>query len=173
MEQAEAAGSTCPPRWASAPCAVWWAHFISLLSCSIPWLPLHVGRSCGEASIRSSTRFAPASASSGPASRSPRRRTPSWSPCWRSIADGARGARGPERGGSAALQCPGPERFWLLIAFYRRESYAHLREMIFLGALFTLVVLLTAGLSSFFPGRPELVPIAFVAILMTCCTTAG
>ena len=57
--------------------------------------------------------------------------------------------------------------FWLLIAFYRRESYAHLREMIFLGALFALVVLLTAGLSSFFPGRPELVPIAFVAILMT------
>jgi hypothetical protein len=44
--------------------------------------------------------------------------------------------------------------FWLLIAFYRRESYAHLREMIFLGALFALVVLLTAALSSFFPGRP-------------------
>ena len=57
--------------------------------------------------------------------------------------------------------------FWLLIAFYRRESYAHLREMIFLGALFALVVLLTAALSSFFPGRPELVPIPFVAILMT------
>jgi hypothetical protein len=57
--------------------------------------------------------------------------------------------------------------FWLLILFYRRQSYAHLREMIFFGALFALVVLLTAGLASFFPGRPELVPIPFVAILVT------
>jgi putative nucleotidyltransferase with HDIG domain len=57
--------------------------------------------------------------------------------------------------------------FWLLILFYRRESYAHLREMIFFGALFALVVLLTAALATFFPGRPELVPIPFVAILMT------
>jgi cyclic-di-AMP phosphodiesterase PgpH len=57
--------------------------------------------------------------------------------------------------------------FWLLIAFYRKESYTHLREMVFFGALFALVVLLTAALSSFFPGRPELVPIPFVAILVT------
>jgi putative nucleotidyltransferase with HDIG domain len=57
--------------------------------------------------------------------------------------------------------------FWLLILFYRRESYGHLREMIFLGSLFAVVVLLTAALASFFPGRPELVPIPFVAILMT------
>jgi putative nucleotidyltransferase with HDIG domain len=39
--------------------------------------------------------------------------------------------------------------------------------MIFFGALFALVVLLTAGLASVFPGRPELVPIPFVAILVT------
>jgi hypothetical protein len=57
--------------------------------------------------------------------------------------------------------------FWLLIMFYRRESYAHLREMMFFGALFGLVVLMTAGLASVFPGRPELVPIPFVAILVT------
>jgi cyclic-di-AMP phosphodiesterase PgpH len=57
--------------------------------------------------------------------------------------------------------------FWLLIMFYRRESYTHLREMIFFGALFTLVVLMTAGLANIFPGRPELVPIPFVAILVT------
>jgi cyclic-di-AMP phosphodiesterase PgpH len=57
--------------------------------------------------------------------------------------------------------------FWLIILFYRRESYAHLREMIFFGALFGLVVLMTAGLASVFPGRPELVPIPFVAILVT------
>jgi putative nucleotidyltransferase with HDIG domain len=56
---------------------------------------------------------------------------------------------------------------WLLILFYRRESYAHLREMIFFGALFALVVMMTAVLASVFPGRPELVPIPFVAILVT------
>jgi putative nucleotidyltransferase with HDIG domain len=56
---------------------------------------------------------------------------------------------------------------WLLILFYRRESYNHLREMVFFGALFALVVLLTAGLAGIFPGRPELVPIPFVAILVT------
>jgi cyclic-di-AMP phosphodiesterase PgpH len=57
--------------------------------------------------------------------------------------------------------------FWLLILFYRRESYAHLREMIFFGALFALVVIMTAGLASVIPDRPELIPIPFVAILMT------
>jgi putative nucleotidyltransferase with HDIG domain len=57
--------------------------------------------------------------------------------------------------------------FWLLILFYRRESYGHLREMIFFGALFALVVIMTAGLASVFPGRPELIPIPFVAILVT------
>jgi len=57
--------------------------------------------------------------------------------------------------------------FWLLIAFYRRESYAHLREMIFFGALFALVVILTAVIATVVPGRPELVPIPFIAILMT------
>jgi putative nucleotidyltransferase with HDIG domain len=57
--------------------------------------------------------------------------------------------------------------FWLLVMFYRRESYNHLREMIFFGALFALVVLMTAGLANIFPGRPELVPIPFVAILVT------
>jgi putative nucleotidyltransferase with HDIG domain len=57
--------------------------------------------------------------------------------------------------------------FWLLILVYRRESYRHLREMIFFGALFALVVILTAAIASVFPGRPELIPIPFVAILMT------
>jgi cyclic-di-AMP phosphodiesterase PgpH len=57
--------------------------------------------------------------------------------------------------------------FWLLILFYRRESYAHLREMVFFGALFALVVIMTAGLASVIPDRPELIPIPFVAILMT------
>ena len=57
--------------------------------------------------------------------------------------------------------------FWLLIVFYRRETYQHAREMAFFGALFSLVLLLTAGLYAVFPGRPELVPIPFAIIVIT------
>jgi cyclic-di-AMP phosphodiesterase PgpH len=57
--------------------------------------------------------------------------------------------------------------FWLLIVFYKRDSYAELREMTFFAALFAMVVILTAGLASLFPGRPELVPVPFAAILVT------
>ena len=57
--------------------------------------------------------------------------------------------------------------FWLLIMFYRRETYIHTREMVFFAVLFALIVVLTAGLSVIFPGRPELVPIPLVAILVT------
>jgi putative nucleotidyltransferase with HDIG domain len=39
--------------------------------------------------------------------------------------------------------------------------------MVFFAALFALVILLTAGLAQVFPGRPELVPIPFAAILVT------
>jgi putative nucleotidyltransferase with HDIG domain len=57
--------------------------------------------------------------------------------------------------------------FWLLMLFYRRETYGELREMVFFGALFALVVLITAGTTSVLPIRPELVPIPFAAILVT------
>jgi cyclic-di-AMP phosphodiesterase PgpH len=57
--------------------------------------------------------------------------------------------------------------FWMLIVFYRRESYIEVRQMAFFAGLFGLVVLLTAGLAKLFPGRPELVPIPFAAILVT------
>jgi hypothetical protein len=57
--------------------------------------------------------------------------------------------------------------FWLLMLFYKRETYAEARQMAFFGGLFALVVLMTAGLARLFPGRPELVPIPFAAILVT------
>ena len=57
--------------------------------------------------------------------------------------------------------------FWLLLLFYRPETYAKLREVVFFGVLFSLVLLLTAGLHRAFPGRPELVPIPFAAIVVT------
>jgi cyclic-di-AMP phosphodiesterase PgpH len=57
--------------------------------------------------------------------------------------------------------------FWLLMMFYRPQTYRELREMVFFGALFALVVLITAGTTSILPIRPELVPIPFAAILVT------
>jgi putative nucleotidyltransferase with HDIG domain len=57
--------------------------------------------------------------------------------------------------------------FWLLMVFYRRETYAETREMWFFGALFSLVVVITAGTTQLLPIRPEMVPIPFAAILVT------
>ncbi|MEP7175580.1 MAG: HDIG domain-containing metalloprotein [Gemmatimonadales bacterium] len=57
--------------------------------------------------------------------------------------------------------------FWLLMVFYRRETYAETREMWFFGGLFSLVVLITAGTTQLLPIRPEMVPVPFAAILVT------
>ena len=57
--------------------------------------------------------------------------------------------------------------FWLLVMFYLRPTYAEVRQMVFFGALFGLVVLMTAGLTRVFPGRPELIPIPFAAVVVT------
>jgi cyclic-di-AMP phosphodiesterase PgpH len=57
--------------------------------------------------------------------------------------------------------------FWVFILLYRRESYQDLREMVFFGVLFGLVVLVAGVLTHVFPWRPELIPIPFAAILIT------
>jgi hypothetical protein len=83
---------------------------------------------------------------------------------------GKRGSGHPFlRGGAGALLYNGVvmAAFWLLLLFYRRQTYDKLREVGFFGVLFSLVLLLTAGLHSAFPGRPELVPIPFAAIVVT------
>ena len=83
---------------------------------------------------------------------------------------GKRGSGHPFlRGGAGALLYNGVviAAFWLVLLFYRRETYDKLREVIFFGVLFSLVLLLTAGLHRAFPGRPELVPIPFAAIVVT------
>jgi cyclic-di-AMP phosphodiesterase PgpH len=73
------------------------------------------------------------------------------------------------RGAAGALLYNGAvmAAFWLLLLIYRRRTYDRVREMVFFGALFALVLLLTAGLSRAFPGRPELVPIPFATIVVT------
>ena len=57
--------------------------------------------------------------------------------------------------------------FWLLLMFYRWESYSSLRELIFFGIVLSLVVILSAMVSRLLPGRPELIPVPFAAILIT------
>jgi putative nucleotidyltransferase with HDIG domain len=73
------------------------------------------------------------------------------------------------RGGAGALlyNAVVMSTLWLLLLFYRRETYDKLREVVFFGVLFSLVLLLTAGFHQAFPGRPELVPIPFAAIVVT------
>jgi cyclic-di-AMP phosphodiesterase PgpH len=57
--------------------------------------------------------------------------------------------------------------FWLVIFLYRRETYDQLREMVFFGALFGFVILLSGVLTHLLPWRPELIPIPFAAILVS------
>lgn len=55
---------------------------------------------------------------------------------------------------------------WLLFRVYRRQSWASLREMLFLTVLLSLTILVARGLTIAFPDRPELLPISFVALTM-------
>jgi putative nucleotidyltransferase with HDIG domain len=57
--------------------------------------------------------------------------------------------------------------FWLLLLFYRWETYSSLRELIFFALVFSLVIVITAIFSRLLPGRPELIPVPFAAILVT------
>jgi putative nucleotidyltransferase with HDIG domain len=57
--------------------------------------------------------------------------------------------------------------FWLLLLFYRRETYAAWRELAFLASLFALVIVLSAIFARLFPGRPELLPAPFAAVIIT------
>jgi putative nucleotidyltransferase with HDIG domain len=61
--------------------------------------------------------------------------------------------------------------FWLLMVFYRRETYASAREMAFFGALFSFVIVITALTTQLLAIRPEMVPIPFAAILVTLLYT--
>ncbi|MFI5235914.1 MAG: HDIG domain-containing metalloprotein [Gemmatimonadales bacterium] len=57
--------------------------------------------------------------------------------------------------------------FWLLLAFYRRETYRSLREVTFLAGLFAFAVLAAALGLRLLPDRPELSPVPFVAMIIT------
>jgi cyclic-di-AMP phosphodiesterase PgpH len=57
--------------------------------------------------------------------------------------------------------------FWLLLMFYRWETYSNLREVVFFGIVFSIVVAVTAIVNRLLPGRPELIPVPFAVILVS------
>ena len=57
--------------------------------------------------------------------------------------------------------------FWVLLLFYRRETYGDLRQVALIGSLFA-VLLIQAGLAArSYPTHPEVVFMPFVAMMMT------
>ncbi|MGB7211771.1 MAG: HDIG domain-containing metalloprotein [Gemmatimonadales bacterium] len=57
--------------------------------------------------------------------------------------------------------------FWALLAFYRRETYRSLRELTFVTVLFAVAIVAEALVVHWAPGRPELSPVPFVAMVVT------
>src|SRR5258708_7594315 len=57
--------------------------------------------------------------------------------------------------------------FWVLMLFYRRETYANARQVAFVGILFALAILGAAAVARTDPQHPELIPLPFVAIMFT------
>src|SRR6266852_8975009 len=57
--------------------------------------------------------------------------------------------------------------FWVLLVFYRRETYRDLRQVSLIGGLFA-VLLTQAGLvARFYPAHPEVIFMPFLAMMMT------
>lgn len=56
---------------------------------------------------------------------------------------------------------------WLLLAFYRRETYADLRDLTAFASILTGTIILSAVLHHFVPDRPELTPVPLAAMLVT------
>ncbi|HET7042216.1 MAG TPA: HDIG domain-containing protein [Gemmatimonadales bacterium] len=56
---------------------------------------------------------------------------------------------------------------WLLLAFYRRETYADLRQLVALATIIAVTVVGAAVLHHLAPDRPELTPIPLAAMLVT------
>jgi cyclic-di-AMP phosphodiesterase PgpH len=57
--------------------------------------------------------------------------------------------------------------FWVLLVFYRRETYHEHRQVALIGGLFALVLLEAAAVARFYPEHPEVIFMPFVAMTMT------
>src|SRR5438445_8714718 len=57
--------------------------------------------------------------------------------------------------------------FWVLLVFYRRETYREQPQVALIGGLFGVVLLHAAAVRRFFPQHPEVLALPFLAMMMT------
>ncbi|HMH81841.1 MAG TPA: hypothetical protein VK531_03150, partial [Gemmatimonadales bacterium] len=57
--------------------------------------------------------------------------------------------------------------FWVLMVFYRRETYSNRRQVALIGGLFALVLLQAAAVARFAPRHPEIIVLPFMAMMLT------
>ncbi len=57
--------------------------------------------------------------------------------------------------------------FWVLLLFYRRETYRELRQVALIGGLFSVLLLQAGIVARSYPTHPEIVFMPFVAMMMT------
>jgi hypothetical protein len=56
--------------------------------------------------------------------------------------------------------------FWVLMLFYRRETYRDTRQVAMIGGLFGVLLLQAAAVARFYPDHPEVVFMPFVAMML-------
>ena len=57
--------------------------------------------------------------------------------------------------------------FWVLLYYYRRETYRDNRQVAMVGGLFALMIISAAVISRVSPQHPELIPLPFFAMILT------
>src|SRR5206468_2429488 len=57
--------------------------------------------------------------------------------------------------------------FWVLLLFYRRETYGGLRQVALIGGLFAVLLVQAGFVARFYPAHPEMVFMPFLAMMMT------
>lgn len=57
--------------------------------------------------------------------------------------------------------------FWVLLTFYRRETYRELRQVALIGGLFAVVLAQAGAVARFYPDHPEIIFMPFLAMMMT------
>ena len=57
--------------------------------------------------------------------------------------------------------------FWVLLLFYRRETYRDARQVGMIGGLFAATIVGAALVARFQPTHPELIPLPFAAVMFT------
>ncbi|HXE83087.1 MAG TPA: hypothetical protein VN513_07140, partial [Gemmatimonadales bacterium] len=57
--------------------------------------------------------------------------------------------------------------FWVLMVFYRRETYRDIKQVALIGGLFAVLIVQAGLIARFYPLHPELVFMPFLAMMMT------